>query len=99
MSVQLRTRIVGTGSYRAEGVLTNFDLEKIVDTSDDWIVERTGIRERRVAGEGVTTSDMAAAALKGALDMAGRSANDLDMIICGTVTPDRPLPATAAYVQ
>jgi 3-oxoacyl-[acyl-carrier-protein] synthase-3 len=99
MSVQLRTRIVGTGSYRAEGVLTNFDLEKIVDTSDDWIVERTGIRERRVAGEGVTTSDMAAAALRGALEMAGKSANDLDMIICGTVTPDRPLPATAAYVQ
>jgi len=99
MSVQLRTRIIGTGSYRAEGVLTNIDLEKIVDTSDDWIVERTGIRERRVAGKGVATSDMAAAALKSALVMAGKTANDLDMIICGTVTPDRPLPATAAYVQ
>ncbi|MCK9460295.1 MAG: ketoacyl-ACP synthase III [Proteobacteria bacterium] len=99
MSVQLRTRIVGTGSYRAEGVLTNFDLEKIVDTSDDWIVGRTGIRERRVAGAGICTSDMAAAALKNALEMAGKSANDLDMIVCGTVTPDRPLPATAAYVQ
>jgi 3-oxoacyl-[acyl-carrier-protein] synthase III len=99
MSVQLRTRIIGTGSYRAEGVLTNFDLEKMVDTSDDWIVERTGIRERRVAGKDVTTSDMAAAALSRALEMAGKTANDLDMIICGTVTPDRPLPATAAYVQ
>jgi len=99
MSVQLRTRIIGTGSYRAEGVLTNADLEKIVDTSDDWIVERTGIRERRVAGQGVCTSDMASAALNGALEMAGKAANDLDMIICGTVTPDRQLPANAAYVQ
>jgi 3-oxoacyl-[acyl-carrier-protein] synthase-3 len=99
MSVQLRTRIVGTGSYCAAGVLTNFDLEKMVDTSDDWIVERTGIRERRVAAAGVNTSDMAAAALRSALEMAGRTANDLDMIICGTVTPDRPLPANAAYVQ
>ncbi len=99
MSVQLRTRIIGTGSYCAEGVLTNFDLEKMVDTSDDWIIERTGIRERRVAAKGVATSDMAAAALTQALEMAGKSANDLDMIICGTVTPDQPLPATAAYVQ
>lgn len=99
MSAELRTRIVGTGSYRAEGVLTNADLEKMVETSDDWIVERTGIRERRVAAKGVATSDMAAAALSKALEMAGRSPNDLDAIICGTVTPDRPLPATAAYVQ
>jgi len=99
MSVQLLTRIVGTGCYRAEGVLTNADLEKMVDTSDEWIIERTGIRERRVAGEGVCTSDMAAAALGSALEMAGKKANDLDMIICGTVTPDRPLPANAAYVQ
>jgi 3-oxoacyl-[acyl-carrier-protein] synthase III len=99
MSVQLRTRIIGTGSYRAEGVLTNFDLEKMVETSDEWIVERTGIRERRVAPKGVSTSDMAASALSSALATAGKTANDLDMIICGTVTPDRPLPATAAYVQ
>jgi len=99
MSVQLRTRIIGTGSYRAEGVLTNFDLEKMVETSDDWIVERTGIRERRIAPKGVATSDMASGALSNALAMAGKSANDLDMIICGTVTPDQPLPATAAYVQ
>lgn len=99
MDFQTRTRIVGTGSYRAEGVLTNADLEKIVDTSDDWIIERTGIRERRVAGKDVATSDMATHALSRALLMAGREANDLDMIICGTVTPDRPLPATAAYIQ
>lgn len=99
MDSQTRTRIVGTGSYRAKGVMTNADLEKLVDTSNEWIVERTGIRERRVAEEGVTTSDMAAHALSQALEMAGKVPDDLGMIICGTVTPDRPLPATAAYVQ
>jgi 3-oxoacyl-[acyl-carrier-protein] synthase-3 len=99
MRNQLRTRILGTGSYVAEGVLTNFDLEKMVDTSNDWIVERTGIRERRVAAEGVNTSDMASHALSQAIEMAGVCPDDLDMIICGTVTGDRPLPATAAYVQ
>ncbi len=96
---EIRTRIVGTGSYVAEGVLTNADLEKLVDTSDEWIVERTGIRERRIAKDGIATSDMAAQAVLNGLDMAGLKPDDLDMIICGTVTPDRPLPATAAYVQ
>lgn len=99
MISEIRSRIVGTGSYVSEKVLTNDDLEKIVDTSDEWIVERTGIRERRVAPEGVNTSDMAAHALKRALEMACFGPNDLDMIICGTVTPDRLLPANAAYVQ
>jgi len=99
MGSEVRSRIVGTGSYKAAGVLTNFDLEKMVDTSDEWIVDRTGIRERRVAAEGVTTSDMASHSLSQALEMAGLRANDLDMIICGTVTPDRPLPAAAAYIQ
>jgi 3-oxoacyl-[acyl-carrier-protein] synthase III len=99
MASSVRTRIIGTGSYIAEGVMTNHDLEKIVDTTDDWIVERTGIRERRVASKDISSSDMAASALQNAIDMAGVNANDLDMIICGTVTPDRPLPATAAYVQ
>jgi 3-oxoacyl-[acyl-carrier-protein] synthase III len=99
MTGELRTRIIGVGSYIAEGVLTNFDLEKRIDTTNDWIVERTGIRERRVAPKNVVTSDMAAGALRNALDMAGLKANDLDMIICGTVTGDQPLPATAAYVQ
>ncbi len=99
MTTELRARIIGTGKYTAEGVLTNHDLEKMVDTSDEWIVERTGIRERRIAKEGVVTSDMAAGALKQALDMAGIRPNDLDMIICGTISPDRPLPANAAYVQ
>jgi 3-oxoacyl-[acyl-carrier-protein] synthase-3 len=99
MSNKIQTRIIGVGSYTAKGVLTNFDLEKMVDTSDEWIRERTGIRERRVASDGVVTSDMAAHSLKQALNMAGIGPNDLDMIICGTVTPDRPLPACAAYVQ
>jgi 3-oxoacyl-[acyl-carrier-protein] synthase III len=99
MTSLIRSRIIGTGSYTAEGVLTNHDLERMVDTSDDWIVERTGIRERRVAGKDVVTSDMAAHALGQAIGMAGIAPDDLDMIICGTVTPDRPLPATAAYVQ
>jgi len=99
MEPKVHTRIVGTGSYKAAGVLTNADLERMVDTSDEWIIERTGIKERRVAPRDVVTSDMATHALRQALEMAGRSANDLDLIICGTVTPDRPLPATAAYIQ
>ena len=83
MSSAIRSKIVGTGSYTAAGVLTNFDLEKLVDTSNDWIVERTGIHERRVAAEDVNTSDMATQSLKQALDMAGgnraRAARLLDM--------------------
>ncbi len=99
MTTEVRSRIVGTGSYKGEGVLTNHDLEQMLDTTDDWITERTGIKERRVVSKKIVTSDMAAHALGQALDMAGLEPNDLDMIICGTVTPDRPLPATAAYVQ
>jgi 3-oxoacyl-[acyl-carrier-protein] synthase-3 len=99
MPTELRSRITGTGSYVAQGVLTNQDLERIVDTSDEWIIERTGIKERRIAGREVASSDMAAEATRNALQMAGLAPNDLDMIICGTVTPDRQLPATAAYVQ
>ncbi|MBN2718701.1 MAG: ketoacyl-ACP synthase III [Deltaproteobacteria bacterium] len=99
MSANLMTRIIGTGKYKAEGVLTNHDLEKMVETSDQWITERTGISERRVASKDVVTSDMAAEAVRAALEMAGKKPNDLDMIICGTVTGDMPLPATAAVVQ
>lgn len=99
MIADIKTRIIGTGKYRAEGVLTNFDLEKMVDTSDEWITERTGISERRIASNEIATSDMAAEAVKAALQMAGKTANDLDMIICGTVTGDMPLPATAALIQ
>src|SRR3954462_15043272 len=91
--------ILGTGRYTPAKVLSNFDLEKMVDTSDAWIAERTGIRERRIAAEGEATSDMAAAAGSAALAAAGLSASDLDMIIVGTVTGDCPLPATAVYVQ
>ncbi|MEO6419218.1 MAG: beta-ketoacyl-ACP synthase III, partial [Polyangiaceae bacterium] len=94
-----RSRILGTGHYLPSIIRTNLDLEKLVDTSDTWIRERTGIRERRVAPEGVNTSDMAAEAAKRALDAAGLKASDLDMIIVATVTPDMPMPATAVFVQ
>jgi 3-oxoacyl-[acyl-carrier-protein] synthase-3 len=94
-----RSRILGTGHYLPSIVRTNADLEKIVDTSDAWISERTGIRARHIAPDGVVTSDMAAGAAQGALEMAGLKGSDLDMIIVGTVTPDLPMPATAAFVQ
>jgi 3-oxoacyl-[acyl-carrier-protein] synthase-3 len=93
------SRILGTGHYLPTPVRTNFDLEKMVDTSDAWITERTGIKERRIAPEGIVTSDMATEAGKAALEMAGLKAADLDMIIVGTVTGDMPMPATAVFVQ
>jgi 3-oxoacyl-[acyl-carrier-protein] synthase-3 len=95
----LHSRILGTGAYAPERVLSNFHLEKMVETSDEWIRERTGIRERRIAGDAETTSDMAFAAAQRALEKAGLTARDLDMIIVGTVTPDTPMPACAAFVQ
>ncbi len=94
-----RSQIVGTGSYFPEKVLTNADLEKLVETSDQWIVDRTGIRERRVAAPGESSSDMAAAASRRALEMAGLKAEDLDLIIVGTISPDMPLPSCAAFLQ
>ncbi len=94
-----RSRILGTGHYLPSIVRTNADLAKMVDTSDEWITERTGIKERRIAPEGVVTSDMAAAAAREALAAAGLDASQIDMIIVGTVTPDVPMPATAAFVQ
>src|SRR5580704_10774755 len=99
MPVRPRSRILGTGHYLPPVVRTNADLEKLVDTSDAWITERTGIKERRVAPEGIVTSDMATSAAQEALAMAGLKATELDMIIVGTVTPDMPMPATAAFVQ
>ena len=93
------SRILGTGHYVPDVVRTNHDLERMVDTSDAWIIERTGIRERRIAPEGIVTSDMAAAAAKQALAAAELDAKDLDLIIVGTVTPDMPMPATAVFVQ
>jgi len=91
--------IVGTGSYLPERVLTNRDLEQMVETSDEWIVTRTGMRERRIAAEGEHTSDMAAAAAEKALEAAGLSGSDVDLIIVATVTPDMPFPSTACIVQ
>ena len=95
----INSRIAGTGSYLPEKVLTNRDLEKMVETSDEWIQERTGIKERRIAAEGETTTDLALAALEQALDAASCSANDLDMILVATCTPDSQFPSTAARVQ
>ena len=94
-----KSAILGTGRYAPAKVLSNADLERMVDTSDAWITERTGIRERRIAAEGELTSDLAANAAKDALANAGLTAADLDMIIVGTVTGDSPMPATAVHVQ
>ena len=92
-------RIAGTGRYVPEKVLTNTDLEKIVETSDEWIIKRTGIRERRIAAEDQSTSDLALEAARMALDRAGIAAEDLDAIILATLTPDTYCPAGACYVQ
>ncbi|SFS51580.1 beta-ketoacyl-ACP synthase III [Marininema halotolerans] len=91
--------IIGTGSYLPDRVLTNADLEKMVDTSDEWIVSRTGIRERRIASEDQASSDLAVEAAQRALDAAGITAEQLDLIVVGTVTPDMTFPATACLVQ
>lgn len=93
------SRIAGTGSYLPEKVLTNADLEKLVDTNDEWIRERTGIRQRHVAAEGQTTSDLAVEAAKRAMDAAGVQAKDIDLLIVGTTTPDIIFPSTACLVQ
>lgn len=98
-SVTPKSRIAGTGAYVPEKILTNHDLEKLVDTSDEWIRERTGIRERRVAADGEAASDMAVAAARRALEAAGLTPADLDMIVVGTISADMPLPACAAFVQ
>jgi 3-oxoacyl-[acyl-carrier-protein] synthase-3 len=91
--------IIGTGSYLPERVLTNADLEKLVDTTDEWIVTRTGIRERRIAHEKECTSDMGTMAARRAIDQAGISPAEIDLIICATLTPDMPFPATACLIQ
>ena len=91
--------IAGTGSYVPERVLTNAELAVRVDTSDEWIVSRTGIRERRIAAEGECTSHMATNAARKALEQAGLDAADIELIIVATITPDTPTPATACYVQ
>ena len=91
--------IIGTGSYVPERILTNADLEKIVETSDEWITTRTGIKERRIAAEGEHTSHMAARAAENAMEQAGVYASEIDLIIVATVTPDTFFPSTACHVQ
>ena len=91
--------ILGTGSYVPELIMTNADLEKMVETNDEWIRSRTGIRERRIAAPQETTSDMAAAAARAALENAGITAQEVSMIMCATVTPDMFFPNTACFVQ
>ncbi|MDT8976800.1 MULTISPECIES: beta-ketoacyl-ACP synthase III [Paenibacillus] len=91
--------IIGTGKYVPERVLTNADMEKMVDTNDEWIVSRTGIKERRIAAEHEATSDLAFYAAEKALQAAGISAEELDLIVVATVTPDMSFPATACLVQ
>ena len=95
----VRTRVLGTGSYAPERVLTNADLEALVATSDEWIQQRTGIRERHIAAPGETTSDMAVMAARRALALAGTEPGDLDVIIVATISPDMPMPACAMAVQ
>ncbi len=95
----LRSAVTGTGGYLPANIVTNADLEKVVDTSDAWITERTGIRSRHRADEGQFTSDLATEAAKQALAAAGRSAADVDLIIVATTTPDLTFPATAVMVQ
>jgi 3-oxoacyl-[acyl-carrier-protein] synthase-3 len=92
-------RIAGWGSYAPERILTNADLEKLVDTSDEWIRTRTGIRERRVAAAHETTATLAAIAAKRAIAVAGLDPNDIDLILVGTLTPDYWMPATAVLVK
>ncbi|MCF6313991.1 MAG: ketoacyl-ACP synthase III [Verrucomicrobiales bacterium] len=95
----LPVRIAGTGSYVPKKILTNHDLEKMVETSDDWITSRTGIKERHIAAKDEFTSHMATHAANRALEQAGLQGEDLDLIIVATITPDTLTPATACYVQ
>jgi len=96
---EVRVGIIGVGSHLPKKVLTNEDLEKMVDTSDEWITTRTGIKERRIADDAIATSDMAKDACEEALKDAGMKASDIDLIIVATITPDMPLPSTACILQ
>jgi len=95
----LRTRILGTGGYAPKDILTNDELSKRIETSDEWITTRTGIKERHIAAPGEQTSDMAVAAARRALEMANTRAEELDLIIVGTISGDMPMPACAVFVQ
>lgn len=94
-----RSRIVGIGTKAPDQVLDNHELEKMVETSDEWIQTRTGIRERRIGGEGTVTSDLANEACRTALERAGLEPTDVDLLVLATATPDMPLPSTACHVQ
>src|SRR5213075_431767 len=96
---KMNAGILSTGHSYPEGILTNADLEKMVDTSDEWITTRTGIKERRIAAENEFTSDMAAKAAQRAMDKAGLTADQIELIIVATITPDMPFPNTACLVQ
>lgn len=96
---QFRSRLAGTGSYLPEKRLSNDDLAKLVDTNDEWIFERTGIRARHIAADGEFTSDLALKASQNALDAAKLSPSDIDMILVATVSPDQPMPNTACVLQ
>src|SRR5437870_5628751 len=96
---KINAGILGTGHSYPEGILTNADLEKMVDTSDDWITSRTGIKQRRRAAPGEYTSQFAVRASQEAIERAGIDANDIDLILCATVTPDQILPSTACLIQ
>jgi len=93
------SRILGTGSYLPARILTNADLEKLIDTNDQWIVDRTGIRERHIAAEGEFTSDLATQAARAALDAAGLLVDGIDLLLVATTTPDLVFPSTACIVQ
>ncbi|MCX6879542.1 MAG: ketoacyl-ACP synthase III [Verrucomicrobia bacterium] len=99
LTSNLHVCIAGTGSYVPERILTNAELAKMVDTSEEWILTRTGIRERRIATADETTSQMATHAARRALEHAALAAADLELIIVATITPDTPTPATACYIQ
>jgi 3-oxoacyl-[acyl-carrier-protein] synthase III len=93
------SRIAGTGGYLPERVLTNADLARMVDTTDDWIVDRTGVRKRHIAAEGETTCDLAEHASRRALEAAGVGPRDIDLVVVGTATPDMIFPSTACLLQ
>ena len=95
----IRSRIIGTGSYLPQRILTNAELAARVDTSDEWIIERTGIRQRHIAADGEFTSDLGTEAARNALKSAGMSADDIDLIVVATATPDQTFPACATVIQ
>ena len=90
--------IAGTGSSLPEKRLTNDDLSRMVETNDEWIVQRTGIRERRIAGPGESTATLAAAAARKAIEAAGLEPKDIDLIVCATITPEMVFPSTACFI-